>query len=118
MSEPLGGLLAAPPSIVAAGVGVFSAALRQQGAGVTDVDWRPPGFGSADDLAQLALDPRRAAANRGAGERGVAARAGGAGGVGVGRPPPARGAPRPPRRVAPPPRPAADLGDGVRPDAR
>lgn len=73
MSEPLGGLLAAPPSIVAAGVEVFSTALRAQGAGVTDVDWRPPGFGSADDLAQLALDPRRAAANRVAVERVLAA---------------------------------------------
>ncbi|MCW2509650.1 MAG: uncharacterized protein JWP68_2798, partial [Modestobacter sp.] len=73
MSEPLGGMLTAPPSIVAAGVEVFSAALRAQGASVTDVDWRPPGFGSADDLAQLALDPRRAAANRIAVERVLAA---------------------------------------------
>jgi Protein of unknown function (DUF1116) len=73
MSDPLGGLLAAPPSIVAAGVEVFSAALRAQGASVTDVDWRPPGFGSADDLTQLALDPRRAAANRIAVERVLAA---------------------------------------------
>jgi hypothetical protein len=73
MTDPLGGLLAAPPSIVAAGVEVFSASLRQQGAAVTDVDWRPPGLGSADDLAQLALDPRRAAANRTAVERVLAA---------------------------------------------
>src|SRR3954463_3651970 len=73
MSEPLGGLLATPPAIVAAGVEVFSSALREQGADVTDVDWRPPGFGSADDLAQLALDPRRAGANRVAVERVLAA---------------------------------------------
>ncbi len=73
MSDPLGGLLAAPPSIVAAGVEVFSTALRQQGVAVTDVDWRPPGFGSPEDLAQLALDPRRAAANRVAVERVLAA---------------------------------------------
>jgi hypothetical protein len=73
MTEPLGGLLAAPPTIVAAGVEVFSTALRAQGATVTDVDWRPPGFGNADDLAQLALDPRRAAANRIAVERVLAA---------------------------------------------
>src|SRR3569833_3869815 len=66
-------LLSGPPSIVAAGVEVFSAALRAQGASVTDVDWRPPGFGSAIDLAQLALDPRRAAANRIAVERVLAA---------------------------------------------
>src|SRR3954449_6348943 len=73
MSEPLGGLLATPPAIVAAGVEVFSTALREQGADVTDVDWRPPRFGSADDLAQLALDPRRAGANRVAVERVLAA---------------------------------------------
>src|SRR3978361_452054 len=73
LSEPLGGLLAAPPTIVAAGVEVFSTALRAQGASVTDVDWRPPGFGSAEDLAQLALAPRRAAANRRAVERVLAA---------------------------------------------
>src|ERR1700712_3621925 len=73
MSEPLGGLLAAPPTIVAAGVEVFTTALRQQGADVAHVDWRPPGFGSADDLTQLALDPRRAAANRAAVERVLAA---------------------------------------------
>ena len=73
MSEPLGGLLAAPPAVVAAGVDVFSDALRAQGADVHDVDWRPPGFGSADDLAALALDPRRAAANRTAVERVMAA---------------------------------------------
>src|SRR3954466_6663878 len=79
MSEPLGGLLATPPAIVAAGVEVFSSALREQGADVTDVDWRPPGFGSADDLAQLALDPRRAGANRVAVQRGLAAGRGGGG---------------------------------------
>ena len=73
MSEPLGGLLAARPSIVAAGVEVFSGALRAQGVDVTDVDWRPPGFGDPDDLAQLALDPHRAAANRVAVERVLAA---------------------------------------------
>jgi hypothetical protein len=73
MSEPLGGLLSAPPAIVAAGVDVFSDALRAQGAEVHDVDWRPPGFGGADDLAALALDPRRATANRVAVERLLAA---------------------------------------------
>jgi hypothetical protein len=69
----LGGLLDGPPSIVAAGVDVFSAALRAQGVEVADVDWRPPGFGSPDDLTALALDPRRAAANRTAVERVLAA---------------------------------------------
>ena len=66
-------LLAAPPTIVAAGVDVFSAALRDQGAEVHDVDWRPPGVGDPADLAALALDPRRAAANRTAVERVLAA---------------------------------------------
>jgi hypothetical protein len=69
----LGGLLSAPPAIVAAGVDVFSDALRAQGAEVHDVDWRPPGFGDPDDLTAIALDPRRAAANRTAVERLLAA---------------------------------------------
>jgi len=69
----LGGLLSGPPAVVAAGVDVFSDALRTQGAEVHDVDWRPPGFGSAEDIAALALDPRRASANRAAVERILAA---------------------------------------------
>jgi hypothetical protein len=69
----LGGLLSAPPAIVAAGVDVFSDALRAQGAAVHDVDWRPPGFGDPADLTALALDPRRNAANRTAVERVLAA---------------------------------------------
>jgi hypothetical protein len=73
VTEPLGGLLAAPPAVVAAGVDVFSESLRAQGADVHDVDWRPPGFGDPADLAALALDPRRAAANRTAVERVMAA---------------------------------------------
>src|SRR3954449_6705855 len=66
-------LLSGPPAIVAAGVEVFSAALRAQRADVVDVDWRPPGFGDPADLAALALDVRRAAANRTAVERVLAA---------------------------------------------
>jgi hypothetical protein len=69
----LADLLSAPPAVVAAGVDVFSDALRAQGAAVADVEWRPPGFGNAADLAALALDPRRAAANRTAVERLMAA---------------------------------------------
>jgi Protein of unknown function (DUF1116) len=69
----LGNLLSGPPSIVAAGVDVFSDALRAQGADVHDVDWRPPAFGDPADLTALALDPRRAAANRTAVERVLAA---------------------------------------------
>ena len=66
-------LLGARPSIVAAGVDVFSDALRAQGADVHHLDWRPPGFGDPGDLTALALDPRRAAANRAAVERLMAA---------------------------------------------
>ncbi|MBM7806780.1 hypothetical protein JOD57_002617 [Geodermatophilus bullaregiensis] len=66
-------LLSGPPAVVAAGVDVFSAALREQGTRVADVDWRPPAFGDPGDLAALALDPRRAAANRTAVERVLAA---------------------------------------------
>jgi hypothetical protein len=73
MTAPLGGLLAAQPTVVAAGVDVFSDALRAQGADVRDVDWRPPGFGDPADLTALALDPRRAPANRAAVERLMAA---------------------------------------------
>ena len=47
-------LLSSPPVVVAAGVDVFSAALRDQGADVHDVYWRPPGFGDPADLATLA----------------------------------------------------------------
>ena len=53
MTEPLGGLLSAPPAIVAAGVDVFSDALRVQGADVHDVDWRPPAFGSESTTCAL-----------------------------------------------------------------
>jgi Protein of unknown function (DUF1116) len=66
-------LLSGPPTVVAAGVDVFPAALRAQGAEVHEVDWRPPGFGDPADLATLALDRRRAAANRTAVERVMAA---------------------------------------------
>jgi hypothetical protein len=69
----LGDLLTGPPAIVAAGVDVFSDALRAQGAEVHDVDWRPPAFGEPGDLAALALDARRAVANRTAVERVLAA---------------------------------------------
>jgi hypothetical protein len=66
-------LLSGPPSIVAAGVDVFSDALRAQGADVHDVDWRPPAFGAPAELAAIALDTRRAVANRTAVERVLAA---------------------------------------------
>src|SRR4051812_33879977 len=106
----LGGLLGGPPAIVAAGVDVFSDALRAQGAEVHDVDWRPPGFGDPADLAALALNPRRNAANRVAVERILAA---GSQLVDVR---PARGD-RPAGPDAAALRSAADLGDRLRPDA-
>ena len=53
----LGGLLSGPPAIVAAGVDVFSDALRAQGAEVHDVEWRPPGFGSPEDIADAGPGP-------------------------------------------------------------
>ena len=56
MTLPSMDLLSRTPAVVAAGVDVFSAALRAQGADVHDVDWRPPGFGDPADLATLALD--------------------------------------------------------------
>jgi len=69
MSRPLGALLSAPLSVVTAGVDLFLRALRDQGTAVEVVDWRPPAFGDPADLAALAADPRRVAANRSATER-------------------------------------------------
>jgi Protein of unknown function (DUF1116) len=66
-------LLSGPPVVVAAGAEVFADALRAQGTEVHDVDWRPPALGDPADLAALALDRRRAAANRTAVERVLAA---------------------------------------------
>ena len=108
----LGGLLSSPPAIVAAGVDVFSDALRAQGAEVHDVDWRPPGFGDPDDLTAIALDPRRAAANRTAVERLLAA---GSELVDVR---PARDVIGLADRTLLHSGPPLHLGDGLRPDAR
>ena len=100
------------PSVVAAGVDVFSDALRAQGAEVHDVDWRPPGFGDPADLAALALDPRRAAANRTAVERVLAA------GSRAGRRPPGPRGARAGRPHAAARRAADRLGARLGPDAR
>lgn len=69
----LAGLLGTPPTVVTAGVDVLSDALRSQGADVREVEWRPPAFGDPADLAVLAVDRRRAQANRTAVERVLAA---------------------------------------------
>jgi hypothetical protein len=56
-------LLSAPPTVVAAGVELFSTSLRGQGVEVLDVDWRPPADDLAAELLALALDPRTEDAN-------------------------------------------------------
>lgn len=49
--------------IVTVGTGLLADALTAQAVGVTPVDWRPPLDGTAADLATVAADPLRAAAN-------------------------------------------------------
>ncbi len=53
----------APHGVVSAGVDLFADAVADQGVPVTRVDWRPPMPGTEGDLAAVALDPRRPAAN-------------------------------------------------------
>ena len=53
----------APARVVAAGVAGFADDLAGQGVAVTRVDWRPPPLGTEGDLADVALDRRRAGAN-------------------------------------------------------
>ncbi|MEY9858440.1 hypothetical protein ABH935_004055 [Catenulispora sp. GAS73] len=53
----------APTHVVAAGVAGFADDLVAQGVAVTRVDWRPPPVGTEGDLADVALDRRRGAAN-------------------------------------------------------
>ncbi|MDP2775989.1 MAG: DUF1116 domain-containing protein, partial [Nocardioides sp.] len=50
-------------SIVTTGVDLLADAVAAQAVDVTRVDWRPPMPGTETDLAAVALDPRRAAAN-------------------------------------------------------
>jgi hypothetical protein len=67
---PLGGLLAAPPRVITAGVELFETTLHAQGVDVVPVDWRPPVEADlAGPLARIAADPRTEAANRTALER-------------------------------------------------
>jgi hypothetical protein len=56
-------LLAGPPRLITAGVELFAEAAAAQGAGVQQVDWRPPMPGTEQDLATVLADPRRPAAN-------------------------------------------------------
>jgi len=53
----------APVGVVAVGVDLFAQALVDQAVPVTRVDWQPPMPGTADDLAVVAADPLRRAAN-------------------------------------------------------
>ena len=58
-----------PTAVVNVGADLLADAVAEQAAPVTRVDWRPPMLGTADDLAIVAADRRRLAAN----ERALAA---------------------------------------------
>ncbi|GAA2493851.1 DUF1116 domain-containing protein [Terrabacter carboxydivorans] len=62
-SEPLHGLLTRDVSVAAAGVSLFSDALRAQAVSVTEAAWQPPMAGTAGDLGRVLADSRRDAAN-------------------------------------------------------
>ena len=53
----------APAGVAASGVDLFADAVEHQAVPVSRVDWRPPMDGTADDLAVVAADPLRRAAN-------------------------------------------------------
>lgn len=59
----LRGLLDREPVVVSAGIDLLAAALGEQAARVTKVDWRPPPADLVPALRRLAADPRREAAN-------------------------------------------------------
>lgn len=52
-----------PTAVVTAGVDLFADAVAEQAVPVSRVDWRPPMDGTAADLAEVAADPIRRAAN-------------------------------------------------------
>ncbi len=62
-------------SVVNVGAELFADTVEAQAAPITRVDWRPPMAGTEADLATVALDPRRAEANRMAIERMLAVQA-------------------------------------------
>ncbi len=62
-------------SVVSVGLDLLAEAVVGQAAEVTRVDWRPPLPGTEDDLATVALDPMRAAADAQALERMLAVQA-------------------------------------------
>jgi len=55
--------LETPTEVVTAGVAMFEQALRRQGVTATAVEWHPPAAGTADAVARVMADPRRAPAN-------------------------------------------------------
>ncbi|WP_085912013.1 MULTISPECIES: YlbE family protein [Pseudonocardia] len=63
------GTTSTPASVVSTGADLLADAVEDQAVPVTRVDWRPPMDGTADDLATVATDPLRTAAN----ERALAA---------------------------------------------
>ncbi len=68
-------LLTEPPSVITAGADLFADALESQGVETTRVDWQPPVPGTEDASGAVMADRRRAAANREAGARMLAAEA-------------------------------------------
>jgi hypothetical protein len=66
-------LLTQPPAVVSAGVELFASTLRDQGAELIEVDWRPPLDGLGPEIARILADPRTAGANATALERVLAA---------------------------------------------
>jgi hypothetical protein len=57
-------LLGGEPTVASVGVATFARAIEDQAADVSTVDWRPPPPGTEADLVRVAADDRRAAANR------------------------------------------------------
>jgi hypothetical protein len=55
--------MSAPEHVVGVGVDLLADAAESQAVEVTRVDWRPPMTGTEADLAAVAADPRRRAAN-------------------------------------------------------
>ncbi|MFL6003254.1 MAG: DUF1116 domain-containing protein [Nocardioides sp.] len=58
--------MSAPEHVVGVGVDLLADAAESQAVDVTRVDWRPPMTGTEADLAAVAADPRRRAANEAA----------------------------------------------------
>ena len=56
--------MTAPSHVVGVGIDLLADAAQAQAVDVTRVDWRPPMPGTEDDLASVAADPRRRAANQ------------------------------------------------------